>query len=203
MRIYQLSTAALYVNEESICTILADGSENFLYPPVDDPAYIAAANEMGYSCPFRYGVEHELAHHVLAGARGLGKETVVPLQTSRGLEPTSRIIYRACHSLPMSMDEEVSANEEHLVNRLQRYANLGEPDSWGHLERELGADLPTVARKLIMLARPWLEAKKSEWPTNGPRYPVSPLFVEHRMGFETNNQPICSSIEPSQIDEKP
>ena len=124
----------------------ADDSFCQFAPPRDEDGNIIssfcdAATDMGYSDPRRYAVEHEIAHHIVAKGRGLEH---------------SPIVWDAAHGVPMSLDEPERAAEEHLVNRLQRFANLGLPDEHGCLEAELGSDLAGWSVRLIAIARPWL-----------------------------------------------
>lgn len=172
IRTYTLPAAVMHEYGGYVHTVLADGSENHYHPPCWSLDYLRAAQEMGYSDPMRYTVEHEIAHHLVADKAPVsGSRCLFDPVTPGPKHPPaygagrcwifSRIIYRACHNLPMSMEEPESAAEEHLVNRLQRYANLGQADPYGELERVFGERLPAVAAHLLGIARPWLKAERA------------------------------------------
>lgn len=124
-----------------------DGSVSAFYPPVGKADFRAAATEMGYADPHQYGVEHDIAHHVVAEALGW---------------PHSRSIWADAHGRsanpdgsPRPMPQRI-LYDEHLTNRLQRFVNTGKSDPWGALEHEFGASLGKVARRFLRHARPWL-----------------------------------------------
>lgn len=133
-----------------VSRFLEDGSVSEFWPPVEKPSFREAAAEMGYSDPMRYGLEHDLAHHLLAEVLGW---------------PHSRSIWADAHGRTKGADGSDRpmppsvAYDEHLTNRLQRWVNLGTADPFGALEYELGDRMPWVGRRLLELARPWLGIK--------------------------------------------
>ena len=146
IRTYTLPDCWLHEHSNYIHTVyVKDRSECVFAPPLNQDGvietdFLLAANEMGYSDPMRYAVEHEIAHHITALERSL---------------PHSVVVWKAAHNEPMTDDPECD-QEEHLANRLQLYMNTGELDSHGLLEHHYGKRLPQIAVKLLMIARPWL-----------------------------------------------
>jgi hypothetical protein len=126
----------------------SDHSESVFQPPIDEPghkAFVEAAHEMGYSDIMRYAVEHEIAHQHVSLA--MGREY-------------SWVVWSDAHkdqAAPWT-DQWPSRpeDEEHLVNRLQQFANLGIEDEHGCLRGIFGGRLEEVAREFVQIARPWL-----------------------------------------------
>jgi hypothetical protein len=133
-----------------------DDSSSVFAPPKDQagnnlPDFIAAAHEMGYSDIMRYAVEHELAHQHVSLAMGRECSWVVWDDAHKHLERPEP---------PEWADEWPNRpqDEEHLVNRLQRFCNLGVEDDQGCLRGVFGDRLEEVARQFVALARPWLRS---------------------------------------------
>jgi hypothetical protein len=150
----EFAAAFVWVYEKHIITqFKSDGSVSDFWPPLHKRDFAFAAIEMGYpldNCGImQYGIEHDLTHHWLAGAMGW---------------PYSFSIWSAAHSkegnseLPMDRWSQRIKDEEHLVNRMQRYINTGQKDDdYGCLDRAFGDTLPSKAGDLIFLLRPWLK----------------------------------------------
>lgn len=157
-RTIDLYSVELTVHAGVITTRYPDGASCLFAPPLAedgsiDAGFLAAMQEMGYTDPFQYALEHELGHHIVAFGRGL---------------PHSSIVWDAAHHVAMSMEEPDRAAEEHLVNRLQRYMNLGAADPYGCLQQTFGENLPGVAKNLLHVSRPWLynvAAEETTWQT--------------------------------------
>jgi len=148
----EFSAAFVCVYSRHVITrFKADGSISDFYPPLHKRDFVFAAIEMGYPHDDRgimqYGIEHDLTHHWLAAEMGW---------------PYSYSIWSAAHSkgnseLPMDKWSQRIKDEEHLVNRLQRYVNTGEKDDdYGCLDGAFGKSLPSKAGDLILLLRPWI-----------------------------------------------
>jgi hypothetical protein len=151
-QILEFDSAFVWVYERHVLTqFKEDGSTSDFYPPLYKRDFVFAAIEMGYPHDDRgilqYGIEHDLTHHWLAGAMGW---------------PYSYSIWSAAHSkgnseLPMEKWSQRIKDEEHLVNRLQKYVNTGQKDDdYGCLDRAFGDTLPSKAGDLIFLLRPWM-----------------------------------------------
>jgi hypothetical protein len=127
----------------------ADMSSSVFAPPQDLDAFREfkkAAREMGYSNVMRYATEHELAHQHVSLA--MGREC-------------SWIVWNDAHKdNPIDHGNEWPnrpQDEEHLVNRLQRFVNLGIEDTEGCLRGVFGNRLEAIASQFLPLARPWLQ----------------------------------------------
>jgi hypothetical protein len=137
IRVYTFPTqaATVYENDDGVSVGFYDGTWSHSgYPILDTPEYLRVVEEMGYSSPRRYLLEHELAHLCLF---------------------PQGIVWDAAHKVPMSMDEPERAYEEHIVNHFQRWLNLGTPDEHhlleGFLFRHVG-----IEGFFLDTARPWL-----------------------------------------------
>jgi hypothetical protein len=122
-----------------------DGSTSRAYWDfADDGSHLEATRFCGYGDDRRRMVlEHEVGHCLVADALGW---------------PHSWSVWSHAHGtgMPGRPWSQRVADEEHLVVRLQRYANTGAPDEYGNLEAAFGRQLPALAYQLIWLARPWL-----------------------------------------------
>jgi hypothetical protein len=140
----------VHILSDLILTIFkADRTESVFAPPKDEhgnylPDFIAAAHEMGYTDLMQYAAEHELAHQHVSLA--LGREY-------------SWVVWQDAHSrqehpvMPPWTEEwpGTPSDEEHLVNRLQQFVNLGIEDSYGCLRAAFGERLEEIARQFVML----------------------------------------------------
>ena len=146
VRSYRLPRITLYESTAAVRTVFeTDGSESMFAPPCVDGQveqfFIDAAHEMGYSDLMRYAVEHELSHQIVALEQG---------------QPHSPIVWAAAHEDLDSLSQGDKEAEEHLVNRLQQFMNLGIEDSYGCLREVFGSRLEKIAIRLLLTARPWL-----------------------------------------------
>lgn len=152
-RVIEFRTASVRVFEDRVeTTFKEDGSLNTFYPPIYKADFVWAGIEMGYPHSdagiMRYGLEHDITHHWLADELGW---------------PHSWSIWSAAHAKPDTLPKpgqkwsQRVADEEHLVNRLQKYINTGELDTdYGVLAGTFGDKLPQVAGRLLVLLRPWI-----------------------------------------------
>lgn len=173
VRVYKLPAAILSEYGPSaesplghIHTRLIDGAEG-VNAPLPAEEYGRVCEEMGFPATdegkMRYAVMHEIGHHLVAYRLNMTDESCHNqwLRQTRDGDGTqggvfSRIIYNACHGIEQSMEQLESQAEEHLVNRLQRFAMTGDADPYGELERVFGERLPELARELMRISMPWL-----------------------------------------------
>ena len=172
VRRYKLPEATVCEYADHVHTRLSDGSE-CVPAPVDGPEYGLTCLEMGYPATaegrMRYAVEHEIVHHLIA--KGLfdlddihpeGEPTLTVIAWKNGLvrRVFSRIIFNACHGVEQNMEQPQSKAEEHLVNRFQRWVNLGERDPFGELERKFNKKhLAEMCRDFLDIAKPWTKLR--------------------------------------------
>jgi hypothetical protein len=149
----EFRTAEAWVYHDHIVSVFReDRSKSEFRPPLRDRDFVFAAIEMGYPHSDRgimqYGLEHDLTHHFVADELGW---------------PHSWSIWSAAHSTwdPNKTAGKWSqrvADEEHLVNRLQKYVNTGQVDEdYGVLRGTFGSNLRDVAGRLVLILRPWLQ----------------------------------------------
>ena len=140
------SGAIVEVEREMVRSYFVDGRENVFYLSglVDDAEYRRIATWAGYGADWqRYGREHELTHHWLAGYRGHSWSESLHDNPPMGAWPQS------------------VADEEHLVNALQRFVMTGErDDDWGCLNGEFGRGLEWATGSLREL---FAEAHHNNW----------------------------------------
>lgn len=119
-----------------------DGSVSRFYPPVGKVSFDWAAKYAGYADPLRFGLEHDILHHLLSETLGWDR---------------SHVVWWNAHGEPDEPETQGWRDlEEHLVVRMQRYWNTGELDEFGVLHGQFNSALPRVARDALMVVRPWL-----------------------------------------------
>lgn len=121
----QFRTATVEFHDGIMVSTFSDGKRNRYDPSwaKDDQEYQDIAKWAGYGGDWqRYGIEHDLTHHWLADR--LGWAWSWSLHENRRQPWPDHIAW-----------------EEHVVNRLQRYARTGEPDEHGVLQAMFGGDL--------------------------------------------------------------
>jgi DICT domain-containing protein len=145
-----LRTARVVVLSEGVATYFReDDSVAVAEVRWGDEDHIKAAWHAGYGGDqLRMLVEHEIAHSFVADEMGW---------------PHSWSLWSAAHGTgdkrPMTEWSPRVRDEEHLVVALQRYANTGIEDEYGKLREAFGEALPSVARRFVGLARPWLQIR--------------------------------------------
>jgi hypothetical protein len=135
-RAVQFSTAVMVLGQGVNTSVFADGVTNQMW--VHDPSDGgAAAREMGYGSDWwRYITEHDLTHHFVADAIG---------------QPFSYAIHDGNGDVPLCDAPQEQQDEEHLVNRLQRWLMTGDPDPYGQVQRHFGANPILTLRALARL----------------------------------------------------
>lgn len=129
-------TAVMVLGDGVNTSIFADGKVNqmWAHEPTDGGA---AAREMGYLTNWwRYITEHDLTHHFVADRLG---------------QPYSYAIHDGDGGRPLSDAPQEQQDEEHLVNRLQRWMMTGDPDPYGEVQRRFGQNPVLVLRDLARL----------------------------------------------------
>lgn len=140
MREHPFSHCVVRVYDDRVeTTHLEDGSVSVMRPPLDDQTYRDVALWAGYRDPWRYAVDHELAHAVVADELGW---------------PCSWSVWASAHGVahrsdgsPRSMSR-AAAYDEHLTNHLQRYMQTGLEDDLGMLRRAFRERLDSVTLRL-------------------------------------------------------
>lgn len=158
--LYTYEFPAVWVHAWSDCVHIvhrADGSSSIFAPPrIEgnryDPAFCSAAHEMGYSDIMRYAVEHELSHQHVSLALGRTCSWVVWDDAHKADKVEGQEPPEWADAWPYRPQD-----EEHLVNRFQRFVNLGIDDQEGCLRALFGDRLEEMAREFVKLARPWLQ----------------------------------------------
>jgi hypothetical protein len=151
MREIRLPKALIEVCSDRVRTIFEDGAVSEFVPPTHDPEFIRVAHWAGYGDPLTYGLEHDVTHSWVAHRLGYGVSRVVWADAHEGTDSERDRERVLGIGFPDRCDD-----EEHCVNRLQRYINQGSPDEFGVLDSTFGAELPSVARELLLVLRPWL-----------------------------------------------
>jgi hypothetical protein len=134
-----LGDVSVVVSRGTVATYFSDGTSSVFYPPVDSWEFRGQAFGAGYCDPTQFGIEHDLAHSFLAHVRG---------------KPYSDVVWAEAHGISQQTNQKLYDDEEHLVYRMQRYANTGEEDrEFGLLRKAFGDLLPAVAVDLIKFWR--------------------------------------------------
>lgn len=146
MRVVEFKSATVEIHDHIIRTIFReDGSSADMWPPTGEAWYQDVARSMGYTDALLYAREHELVHHWLADHMGWPHSWSVWSQAHGTWDSTK----------PNRPWSQRVADEEHIVNRLQRYLNTGEVDvDYGVLTGTWGERLPAVAVELMGVLRP-------------------------------------------------
>jgi hypothetical protein len=133
-----------------IKTMYDDGMFSIFVPPTDDPEFCRIAAWAGYGDPIQYGIEHDIAHSFVANTLGYEVSRVVWADCHGG---TDEARAREDKNVYPTLDD-----EEHLCNRLQRYANTGAEDEFQIIDKVFGGigGLQDAALEFIRTARPWL-----------------------------------------------
>lgn len=125
MKVLHFETAVMVLLADQTVTVFPDGVVNVM--PLDLPSHREHAGPAGYGDDgWRYIVEHDAIHHMLAGWQ-------------------DRLWSEAVHDNrpePLDQAPESVRREEHLVQRTQRLLMLNEPDPHGQLQAEFGDHLP-------------------------------------------------------------
>lgn len=120
MTLVKFRTATVEFAKDKIVATFNDGKVNILHHWEFNDENIQVAKQYGYNDPFRYMLEHELAHHFIAD--NLGMKHSWCLYTGADEGPT-----------PHETWPNHIAWEENLVNALQHYAQKGKRDKWNTL----------------------------------------------------------------------
>jgi len=131
-------TALVEVEGDVVRSTFNDGRENAFYLSgvADSIDYRRTAAWAGYGEDWRrYAIEHELTHHWLADRLGW------------------KWSWSLHDNLPQPWPDHI-AWEEHLVNRLQRFARMGATDEFGVLDTVFGE---TIQLEVEQLMRRWAE----------------------------------------------
>lgn len=126
MKVVCFSTATMVLLADQTVTVFLDGAVNVM--PLHLPSHREHAGPAGYPVNdggWRYIVEHDCIHHMLADWRG-------------------QLWSEAVHdNRPEPLDEAPASirAEEHLVQRTQRMLMLGEHDPHGQLQALFGRRL--------------------------------------------------------------
>lgn len=124
MKAVQFQTAVMVLLADQSVTVFPDGAVNVM--PFDLESHREHAREAGYGEDgWRYIVEHDCIHHMLADWRGALWSEAVHDNSFRPLDQAPDQVRR----------------EEHLVQRTQRLLMLGEPDPHGQLGAVFGPHL--------------------------------------------------------------
>jgi hypothetical protein len=151
MREIRLPKALIEVCSDRVRTIFEDGAVSEFVPPTHDPEFVRVSRWAGYGDPLIHGIEHDVTHSWLAYQMGLGVSGVVWADAHGGTDAERCRESILGIGFPDRLDD-----EEHRCLRLQRYINQGSPDEFGVLDSTFGAELPSVARELLLVLRPWL-----------------------------------------------
>lgn len=146
--------ARVNVFADHVDTIFEDGAISSFWPfaPRSEEGikvFLDAAKEMGYVNPMQYGIEHDITHAFAVDAiHDMARD--IPRWAWRGV---SGVVWAQAHP-GFELKQQDRDDEEHVINRLQKYLNTGEVDNdWGVLEDLFGYNLPRVGQVMWRLLR--------------------------------------------------
>lgn len=136
--VYDFGSVFLKVFADHVDTIfIKDGAISSFWPMVERPdldEFVKYAKFFGYANPMQYGREHDVIHSWLA---------------KKLIKPFSRVVWCDAHKISQENFKRECEDEEHLVNRMQKYLNTGETDTdYGILVNTFGTHLPEVGAAL-------------------------------------------------------
>lgn len=136
--VYDFGTTYVRVFNNHVDTVFKeDGAVSSFWPMVERPErveFVRCAKMFGYVDPMQYGREHDVIHSWLAEKMG---------------KLFSRVVWCDAHKVDRKDFQRECDDEEHLVNRMQRYLNVGELDvDYGILANTFGTHLPEVGASL-------------------------------------------------------
>lgn len=110
-----------------------------------DPNYVSVAESIGYAIDQvdRYAIEHDLTHHWVADTMGWPHSYSL---YSAGQRQIQNLPY---HSPNGETWSDRVREEEHMVNKLQRFVRLGTPDEFGVIQTKFDLELAKSELKSI------------------------------------------------------
>jgi hypothetical protein len=141
MRQFKLAGARIEIHEDRIVSTYSDSAVSFFYPPTDDPEFCSHAREFGYLDAMQYGIEHDIAHHVMSAAVGLQH---------------SPVIWCDAHKDWKLYPKRALDDDEHRANRFLRFINTGQLDDDFGILLPILQWRPSLPLDFLSLARPWL-----------------------------------------------
>lgn len=141
MRRFSLAGASVAVYDEAIVSAYPNGATSYFYPPTHDAEFCAHAREFGYFDAMRYGIEHDIAHHLLSAAVGL---------------PHSPVVWCEAHKDWNLYPKRALDDDEHRANRFLRFVNTGQLDDDFGIILAILERKPSLPLDFLSLARPWI-----------------------------------------------
>jgi hypothetical protein len=142
VRLVHLAGAAVEIFPERVTSTYPDGAVSYFYPPTDDAEFCRHAREFGYVDAMQYGIEHDIAHHLLSAAVDL---------------PHSPVVWCEAHKDWNLYPKRALDDDEHRANRFLRFVNSGRLDTEFGIIEAILERRPALVSEFLRIARPWLK----------------------------------------------